>query len=198
MAKVYDRSYFEKWYRDPRHCMLQRAALRRKVAVAVAVTEHLNGRPLGSVLDVGCGEGLWSTHLKALRPGVPYLGLDSSAYAVRRFGKSRNIRPGSFGQLGRVNVLPAYDLVVCSDVLHYVEEPELVSGLAGLARVLTGVVYLGVLTAEDQPEGDLEGFHPRSAAWYRKRFRDAGLFACGMSCYVGEALVAAPTALELA
>jgi hypothetical protein len=55
-AKLYDRAYFDRWYRDPRTRIHVRAAVERKVALAVATTEYLLQRPLRSVLDVGCGE----------------------------------------------------------------------------------------------------------------------------------------------
>ena len=197
MAKSYDRAYFEKWYRHPGFRVRRQAALRKKAAMAVAVAEHVNGRPVRSILDVGCGEGAWRFPLKELRPQARYLGIDPSEYVVTRFGAARNIRHGSFGQLAGLRLAEAYDLVVCSDVLHYVEEPELVRGLEGLSRILRGVAYLDVLTLEDQPEGDLEGFHARPASWYRRRFRVAGLTALGLGFYVGESAADDPTALEL-
>ena len=53
MPKVYDRAYFEKWYRHPRHAVGSKQELARKVALAVAVAEYYLGRPVDSVLDVG-------------------------------------------------------------------------------------------------------------------------------------------------
>jgi hypothetical protein len=38
------------------------------------------------VLDIGCGEGIWRAPLRSLRPGIEYLGLDSSEYAIARYG----------------------------------------------------------------------------------------------------------------
>ena len=68
MPKVYDRAYFEKWYRHPRHAVGSKQELARKVALAVAVAEYYLGRPVDSVLDVGCGEAPWRAPLLALRP----------------------------------------------------------------------------------------------------------------------------------
>jgi 2-polyprenyl-3-methyl-5-hydroxy-6-metoxy-1,4-benzoquinol methylase len=70
MQKQYDREYFDKWYRDPRHAVSSRQVLARKVALAVAVAEYYLCRPLRDVLDVGCGEGVWRKPLLALRPDV--------------------------------------------------------------------------------------------------------------------------------
>jgi len=86
--KVYDRDYFDKWYRNARHAVNTREELQRKVALAVAASEYYLGRQIHNVLDVGCGEGVWRKPLRALRRGVDYLGLDGSEYAVARYGRS--------------------------------------------------------------------------------------------------------------
>ncbi len=128
--KIYDRGYFDKWYRSARHAVNTRDELQRKVALAVAAAEYYLGRRIRNVLDVGCGEGVWRKPLQSLRRGVDYLGLDSSEYAVARYGRARNIRLATFGQLGELRFDTTFDLIVCSDVLHYVPTPELKAGPA--------------------------------------------------------------------
>ena len=194
--KVYDRGYFEKWYRDPRHAISSRKALERKVALTVAVAEYYLARPLVNVLDVGCGEAVWRAPLRRLRPGVEYLGLESSEYAVLRYGRSRNVRPATFGQLGELRFERAFDLIVCSDVLHYVATPELRRGLRGIVDMLDGVAFLELFTAADAPDGDKQGFIARSPAWYRQTFAQAGLMACGTHCYIGPKLKGCVATLE--
>src|SRR3954465_1619035 len=83
MPKTYDHAYFDKWYRHPRHAVGSRSELKRKVAMVVAVAEYYLGRPVQTVLDVGCGEAVWRAPLLALRPGINYRGLDASEYAVK-------------------------------------------------------------------------------------------------------------------
>lgn len=187
-AKRYDRAYFDRWYRDPRHRIESARELARRVTAVVALAELRLGRPLRSVLDVGCGEGRWRAPLLRLRPRLRYLGLDSSTDAVARFGARRNLRLASFADLPDLE-LPAgergpFDLVVCSDVLHYLAEAEIHAGLPALARWTGGVAHLAALTAEDEVEGDLHGFQRRPAAWYRERFARLGLVACGLQCYL--------------
>jgi SAM-dependent methyltransferase len=198
MTKEYDRAYFEKWYRHPQTRIEQGATLDRKVHLAVAAAEQLLGRTLRSVLDVGCGEGAWYSPLLKLRPRVRYVGLDPSPYATRRFGRTRNVGSGTFGDLATLRFEEAFDLVVCSDVLHYVVTKELDCGLAGLAEMLVGMAYVEVMTIEDDPVGDLTGFHPRSAAWYAERFRKAGLVRCGLHCHIGPNFEGTLAALERA
>ena len=194
--KVYDRDYFDKWYRSARHAVNTRDELQRKVALAVAAAEYYLGRRIRNVLDVGCGEGVWRKPLQALRRGVDYHGLDSSEYAIARYGRARNLRLATFGQLGELRFDTAFDLIVCSDVLHYVPTPELRRGLRGIADMLDGVAFLELFTSLDAPAGDKHGFIPRSPKWYRSVFSQAGLIACGTHTYIGPRLKGCVAALE--
>ena len=187
MTKRYDRAYFDKWYRGRRRITTD-AGLRRKVTLAVAETEYFIRKPLRSVLDVACGEGAWFPHLKALRPHASYRGVDPSEYTVAAFGKSRNIAQGSFGELASLHLRGKYDLIVCSDALHYIHEDEIRAGLPELLRVAGGVLFLEVLTREDDIAGDLEGLIRRSSGWYRRLFASAGLAQVGPYTWLSPAL----------
>ena len=198
MPKVYDHAYFEKWYRHPRHAVGSRAELARKVAMAVAVAEYYLGRRIENVLDVGCGEAPWRAPLLALRPGLAYRGLDSSEYVVRRFGRTRNIGLATFAQLAELRFDTRFDLVVCSDVIHYLKPAELRQGLAGIADMLEGVAFLELFTSADDVDGDRNGYIARSPAWYLKTFEAAGLLPCGSHCYLGFRLLRGIAALERA
>lgn len=194
--KSYDREYFERWYHDPERRVITPAAVARKVRLALGVAEMLLERPVRTVLDVGCGEGAWREHLRRERPNLAYTGVESSAYAVERFGRTRNIRRGSFGSLAALALDGPFDLIVVCDVLQYVPDAELDPGLQEIARLLGGVAFLEAYTLEDAIEGDRAAWHERSAREYRQRFRAAGLASVGMHCYVGHALREATVALE--
>lgn len=196
VPKVYDEAYFRRWYHDPAQRVITPEAVARKVRLVVGIAESLLERPIRTVLDVGCGEGAWRAHLRRLRPAVRYTGVESSEYAVRRFGRLRGIRHGTFGALGEVRLAAAYDLIVVCDVLQYVPEGELAIGLRAIAERLSGVTYLEAYATEDAIEGDLGAWHHRSAEQYRRHFRRAGLTPVGMHCYVGPALADRTVALE--
>ena len=195
--KTYDRAYFDRWYRSTEHRVGSRAALARKVSMVVATAEYYLGRPIKSALDVGCGEAPWRSALLKLRPGLDYRGLDSSDYVVSRYGRSRNVGLARFGDLEHLRFERSVDLLVCSDVLHYVGDAELRQGLAGFAELCHGLAFIEVFTSEDALSGDRKGFIPRTPARYRNAFRRAGLVACGSHCYLSPSLEAGVAQLEI-
>ncbi|GAA0685885.1 class I SAM-dependent methyltransferase [Dyella marensis] len=198
MPKTYDRAYFDKWYRNPRHSVASPTELRRKVAMVVAVAEYYLGRPISNVLDVGCGEAPWRAPLRALRPGIAYRGLDASEYVVARYGRSRNIGWARFGQLAELRFDERFDLIVCTDVLHYLKPAEIRAGLGGIVDMLEGVAFLEAYTSKDDVAGDHDGFASRAPSWYLRNFREAGLLPCGSHCYLGPRLERRIAALERA
>lgn len=165
--------------------------------MVVGVAEYFLRRKVRSVLDVGAGEGRWRAELKRLRPGIRYVGIDPSEFVVRRHGKRRNIRLGRFETLHAMKVGGSFDLIVCADVLQYVATPALVRGVRHIARVLGGVAFLEAYTTGDEMEGDLEGWHHRSKAEYRRVFAGAGLVGCGVHCYLTKELSENAVELEL-
>lgn len=195
MTKQYDKAYFDRWYRRRQTRVSSSSEVRRKVAMAVTVAEYFLRRPLRTVLDVGCGEGAWRAHLLALRPAIRYDGLDASDYVVKRFGRTRNIRKAGFADLPSFD-LGVFDLVVCSDVMHYVGESDLRTGLPALAAATDGLAFLEVLTREDEIEGDLDSLIRRPSAWYRSQFRAAGFTFAGPYCWLSPAFADAVAELE--
>jgi SAM-dependent methyltransferase len=181
--KSYDHAYFERWYRHPTDRVSTRESLERKARMAIAVTEFLIGRRIRTILDVGCGEAPWFPVIRRLRPEATYTGIDSSDYVLARFGAARNIRRGSLGDLAKMKLRRDVDLIVCADVLQYVDTPELERGLRSIRRLLGGVAYIETFATEDQMEGDRAGWIERTAAQYRRLFRRAGLTQCGPYCY---------------
>jgi predicted TPR repeat methyltransferase len=194
MSKHYDQDYFQRWYRqsgldDPKR-------LARKVAMAVTTAEYWLEREVRTVLDIGCGEGAWRAPLRKLRPKASYIGFDGSEYAVRRYGRTRNLHLAGFGDFQWLRPCAPVDLLICSDVLHYVPSRELNAGLSGLAELSAGVVFLETFSSEDAFEGDQDGFQQRTAAWYRRNFARAGFRPLGSHLWLGPGWDGQPSALE--
>ena len=131
------------------------------------------------VLDIGCGEGAWRAPLLKLRPGIDYLGFDASDYAIARYGRSRNLHQASFGEFQWLRPCPPADLLVCSDVLHYVPDAELRRGLPALAELCGGLAFIEAFTGQDDASGDQEGFIARPGTWYRAALEGIGMQAVG-------------------
>lgn len=182
-AKSYDEAYFDKWYRAPATRVHAAAEVARRVHLAGSVTEYVLGRPLRSVLDVGCGEGAWLAPLRRFRARVRYAGVDPSEYAVAKYGRRRNIRLGTVADLRSLRMRPA-DLVVCADFLNYLDDAALRDGLEQVAERVLGVAYLELWTDRDEMTGDLGGWQRRPASWYRRLFRRVGLVRVAPHCYV--------------
>lgn len=184
MPKRYDQAYFDRWYRDPTHSVGSRADLVRQVTFAVSVTEQLLCRPIRSVLDAGAGEGRWQPLLHRLRPRLRYAGVDSSEWAVARYGRRRNLRRGTLETLDQLGLEGPFDLLVAADVLHYLPTPALRKALAAMVPFVGGVAFLPTFTREDASEGDHQGFQPRRASTYRRLFAEAGLIPIGMHAWI--------------
>lgn len=184
---AYDKAYFDKWYRHKAHRVRSPAQIRRIVSFTLAAAEYVLDRPIRTVLDVGAGEGHWQPILKRLRPGLTYVGVEPSEYAVARYGRRRGLRLGSaesLGALGLHETFPeGFDLVVCCGVLNYLSGPSLRAALEQLTEHTSGLAWLELFTGRDAIEGDTSAMKPRSASWYRARIANAGLTPCGLHLY---------------
>lgn len=195
-ASFYNKAYFDKWYRHPRHRVKSALDIARQLQFIVGATEYLLEQPVRRVLDVGCGEGNWLPPLRRIRPTVRYWGVDASEYAVQRWGKRRNIQLGTFGDLRVLQLPKQVDLVLCCGVLMYVAPDELPAGLEAIHDRAAGVCYFEVFTSEDEATGDFKRRDMRPSRWWRRLFRDAGFVPCGMHLYLPRTLAHRAAVLE--
>ena len=106
-------------------------------------------------------------------------------FLVARFADFASLRPCA-----------PVDLLVCSDVLHYLDTRELDRGLPGLAALCGGIAFLETFTREDEIEGDHHDFHRRPARFYRQRLQALGFTALGSHCWLSPLRRGSATALE--
>ena len=184
-SRVYDRAYFDKWYRSSTHRVKSAEELATQSRFVLAASDFILGRPTRTVLDVGCGEGQWRAALRRLRPGIRYWGVDASEYAVRRYGRRRSIQLGTIETLEALALPTKVDLVLCVGMLNYVAPAVLRHGLANVRARTGGVAYLELFTAEDEVEGDFATGDGKPARWYRRLLRETGFVHCGLQLYVG-------------
>ena len=195
-AAPYDQQYFDRWYRDPSQRVSTLSRTVRKAKLALALAEYYLERPVRTILDLGCGEGQWQPILKKIQPRIQYTGIDPSLYAIQKFGKKRNLIYGKFSDLNQLSLSKSYDLIICSDLLYYIPEPVLKSGLQFLSKRLSGVAFLEAYSSTDALEGDTQGMLTRTAQDYRRIFKQCGFTSCGSHCYVSESLAHRVTSLE--
>ena len=136
MTEQFDRAYYQRFYVDPRTAVTNRAEMNARGRLIAAMADHL-GLAVRSILDAGCGVGLLRAPLKRGLPRASYTGLEVSEYLCRRHGW---IHGGIQDFTRKVQ----YDLVICYDVLQYLDAVQTRRALKNLARVCRGLLYFGV------------------------------------------------------
>ncbi len=171
----FDRAYYERFYFDPRTAVTSRSEMRARARLIAAYAIHV-GLPVRRVLDAGCGVGLLRAPLRRALPRAEYVGLETSEYLCRRYGWLH-------GTLESFRSSERFDLVICYDVLQYLDDVAARRALASLGRLCRGVLYFSALTLRDWARNcDRSRTDPnvrlRSAEWYRRalvrRFRPVG------------------------
>lgn len=165
MRQRFDKAYYDRFYRNPATRAVTPAASRRQAAFIAAYLAHL-GLPVRRILDMGCGVGTTLRALGRRFPRARVEGVEFSDYLCRRYGWT----PGSAVDF---QADEPFDLVVCHDVLAYLDDGDCSRAIANVARLCRGAACLGILTADDadlyDPERTDARQHRRPAAWYRRR-----------------------------
>ena len=175
---MFDRGYFQRYYHEPGTAVTSRAEMRARAELIAAAVRH-TGLPVRRILDAGCGLGLMRAPLLRRLPGARYVGLDSSAYLCRRYGWRR-------GELQSLPTRVRYELVVCYDVLQYLDTGAARRALRKLAAVCRGMLYFSALTSGDWRHNcdRTRTDHPpglRAASWYRRELeRHFEPLGCGL------------------
>ena len=155
---------------------MKRKETQARARLIAALSVH-SGMTVRRILEAGCGTGRLRAALMPLLPRAGYVALESSEYLCRRYGWTS-------GRIEDYRARSAFDLVICYDVLQYLDDAAATQALANLGRLCRGVLYFSALTRFDfthncdrsRTDADV---HLRSARWYRSRlqrsFREAGI-----------------------
>jgi 2-polyprenyl-3-methyl-5-hydroxy-6-metoxy-1,4-benzoquinol methylase len=167
VTAAFDKEYYQRFYFDPRTAVVSRAEMNARARLIAAYADHI-GLPVRRMLDAGCGIGLLRTPLQRAFPRATYTGLEYSEYLCGRYGWEQ-------GSLATFAADP-FDLVVCYDVMQYLDDRTATRALANLARLTRGVLYLSALTERDWRENcdrtrTDRAVHLRRAEWYGRRLR---------------------------
>jgi SAM-dependent methyltransferase len=175
MNARFDQEYYRRFYFDGRTAVISKVEMRARARLIASYADHV-GLPVRRILDAGCGIGLLRAPLVRAFPRATWVGLEYSEYLCERYGWTR-------GSLAEFAADP-FDLVVCYDVMQYLDDRTAARSLANLGRLTRGVLYLSALTARDWRENcdrtrTDRDVNLRDAAWYgarlRRHFRPAGL-----------------------
>lgn len=165
MPERFDKAYYDRYYRNPRTRAITPAAVKRQAVFIAAYLRHLEVE-VRHVLDVGCGTGNLLRALGRAFPGASVRGIEYSDYLCGRYGWE----PGSVVDLDTTRTA---DLVVCNDVLGYLDDRSCARALANLTAITDAALYLGVLTREDlglcDPGRTDSTQIARPLQWYRRR-----------------------------
>jgi 2-polyprenyl-3-methyl-5-hydroxy-6-metoxy-1,4-benzoquinol methylase len=167
IRSTFDEAYYRRFYDNPRSAVISRADVERlaKFVLHYLAYLHISVR---SVLDVGCGVGLWRDVLRSYDRNITYKGLEVSQYVCDKYGWTR-------GSILDFTSRRKYDLVVCQGVLPYLNETDVGAALRNLHKLVRGALYLEAVTKEDRKNGVIDmdktdgRIYLRGAKWYRKR-----------------------------
>jgi 2-polyprenyl-3-methyl-5-hydroxy-6-metoxy-1,4-benzoquinol methylase len=102
---------------------VQRALIRRFVSKLHDL--FIEAGPLGSVLEVGCGEGFISGYLSEQFPSITFTGVDLAEQDIARVKQLFPRIDARQGSAYDLSMLPGgYDLVICAEVLEHLDTPE--------------------------------------------------------------------------
>ena len=164
----FDEDYYYRYYSDP-STRVSTPSYYRCVARFVAAYCDYIDIPVTRILDLGCGTGELKSPLEAEFRKATYLGVERSRHACEKYGWENDCASTFWAP-------EPFDLVVCHDVLQYLDDKLANVALANFSTLTSQALYFSVLTQEDwdhhvdQRLTDNDVFL-RSADWYRKRLR---------------------------
>jgi hypothetical protein len=165
---VFGRAYFRKFYLNAATRVVTAGEMRTRARLIAAILAQVS-IPVRSIIDAGCGIGLLRKPFAESLPRARYRGLEASDYLCGRYGWTK----GSV--IDYAPKTPA-DLVVCYDVLQYLDDRSAARAIANLARLSRAALYVSALTREDwrnncdRSRTD-RAVYLRQGEWYRRRLK---------------------------
>ncbi|MEM7255451.1 MAG: class I SAM-dependent methyltransferase [Pseudomonadota bacterium] len=165
MRKRFDEEYYERFYRNRRTRAATPQDARRLAGFIASYLRHLDAVP-NRILDIGCGLGHTLRYLGEEFSGAETTGVEFSDYACQRYGFES-------GSVVDYRATPPFDLVVCNDVVSYLDDETATAAIKNLTTLTTTALFFGVITSDDHAVTDRkrtdERQYLRPATWYRRR-----------------------------
>jgi SAM-dependent methyltransferase len=165
---AFDSAYFRKYYFNAATRVTTAAEMRGRAQLIAAILRH-GGISVRSILDAGCGIGMLRKPFAEAMPRARYVGLEASDYLCARY-------PWTKGSVVDFAPRAASDLVICYDVLQYLDDRDAARAIANHANLSSAAIYVSALTREDwrancdRTRTD-RAVHLRPGDWYRRRLR---------------------------
>lgn len=172
---AFDRAYYQRYYFNPSTAVTTRMEARNRGRLIAAHADYI-GLPVRRILDMGCGTGMLRAPLLRHLPRASYTGVETSEYLCKRYGWDH-------GLVQDYRSAKPFDLVVCYDVVQYLDARTARRAMNNLARLCRGMLYFTALTRKDWYENcdrsrTDSAVHLRTAKWYRavlrRSFKDLG------------------------
>ncbi len=172
---AFDETYFNRYYFDAHTRIADRTYFDRLARFLGAYLAFLDC-PVERILDAGCGPGFLHRGLRRAFPDVPIDAIDVSEYLCGKYG-------WQCAAIEDFETKRRYDLVICHDVLQYLDRPAALTALKKFEKLTRGALYFSVLTREDWESNCDQGLtdgetYRRPSEWYRKnlapKFANAG------------------------
>jgi len=167
MREEFDKAYYDRYYRNPATRSATPLAAARQAGFISGYLRYLEV-PVRRILDVGCGLGRVLTAMSDQYPNARTQGVEFSEYICGRYGWTQ-------GSVVDYESKSAFDLVICNDVLAYLDDQACAQAINNLATLSRAALFLGVLTKEDWVLCDQQRTDPdqylRTKAWYQKRLQ---------------------------
>lgn len=190
-ADHFNARYYKRFYEDTRTSIISPQMRTNEVAFVTAFCRHI-GVTIERFADAGAGTGWWAEELVRQCAGpVEIETYDASRAACELYGHAHVPVQKLSGKRA--------DLVVCRDVLRYLNDGDAEEAIRRLAKKCRGVLYLHLVTRDDEfdeSSSDVAGYF-RPVTWYRARLSEQKLRDCGMGLFVSHRLESfSPWAIE--
>ncbi|MBS0613514.1 MAG: methyltransferase domain-containing protein [Proteobacteria bacterium] len=168
-ARRFDRDYFHRYYYSPATRVTHAGEMRARAEMIAAVLAYAE-LPVRSILDAGCGVGLMHRAFAKALPRARCTGLEVSDYLCGRYGWTQ-------GSVADYRPAKPADLLVCYDVLQYLDDAEAARALDNFPRLTRCALYFSALTRTDwrrnceRSRTDSRDVRIRPGAWYLKKLR---------------------------
>ena len=164
----FDAAYYRRFYLRAATRAMSQPETERRAAVIASIVAQLEF-PVKRILDMGCGLGWFKQPLLKVFPKASYTGVEYSEYLCQEHGWQQ-------GSVVDYQGRGQFDLVVCCDVMQYLDDRDATRAINNLARLCRGALFLHIPTQRDwktvmDPSGTDTHVHVRAASWYQQRLR---------------------------